>query len=204
MTEENTSGHGDFTEIPEEIKKWNWGAFWLTGLWGIFNKTYIALLVLLPVANIIMPFYLGAKGNEQAWRNRRWGSIEEFKEEQRVWSIIGWIFGVIIIIMLTTSLVKAYKHDKLNETITNQVIEIITKNEEVKNYLGDDYTIVQNAGGIQSVRVSNGTPPTSHLLMLVVNFELVIVYTKLDENYNIRRISFTQPESTEEIVIFVD
>ena len=28
MCSENTSGHGEFAIIPEEIKNWNWGAFW--------------------------------------------------------------------------------------------------------------------------------------------------------------------------------
>ncbi len=75
--------------FPAELKKWNWGAFLLSWIWGLGNRTYIALLALLPLANIVMPFVLGAKGNELAWRNKHWDSIEHFKRVQRLWSIWG-------------------------------------------------------------------------------------------------------------------
>jgi len=42
-------------EVPPEIDRWNWGAFWFTCFWGIFNRTPIALLAILPGFNVIMP-----------------------------------------------------------------------------------------------------------------------------------------------------
>ena len=41
---ENTSGHGEYSIVPNEVKKWNWGDFWLTWIWGIGNKSYISFL----------------------------------------------------------------------------------------------------------------------------------------------------------------
>ena len=75
-TLQNTSGQGRSTEVPAEIKRWNWGAFFLNWLWGFGNRTYIALLCLIPLLNIVMIFVLGAKGSEWAWRNKQWESID--------------------------------------------------------------------------------------------------------------------------------
>lgn len=58
----------------------------LSWVWGLGNKTYIAFLMFVPLVNIAMPFVLGAKGNEWAWRNRRWDSIEHFQATQRKWA----------------------------------------------------------------------------------------------------------------------
>jgi hypothetical protein len=67
----------------------------LTWIWGIFNSTYIALLALIPGVNLIMAFVLGAKGNEWAWRNRRWESVERFRRVQRNWAVAGLIVAVV-------------------------------------------------------------------------------------------------------------
>jgi uncharacterized membrane protein YdfJ with MMPL/SSD domain len=38
---------------------------------------------------------LGARGNEWAWQNKRWDSIEHFKKTQRTW--IWWGIGVLLL-----------------------------------------------------------------------------------------------------------
>jgi hypothetical protein len=75
--------------VPPEIKRWNWGAFLLNWIWGIGNETYVALLVLVPLLNIVWIFVLGAKGSEWAWRNKRWNDVAHFKRVQRNWAIAG-------------------------------------------------------------------------------------------------------------------
>ena len=82
----------------EAPRGWNWGAFWLTWIWGIGNQVWIALLALIPVVNIVMAFVLGAKGNEWAWKAKQWNSVEDFRRTQRVWSIIGWILGALAVL----------------------------------------------------------------------------------------------------------
>jgi hypothetical protein len=95
MLPPNTSGHGTETVIPQEIKGWSWGAFLLSWIWGIGNRTYIAFLCFVPVLNLVMIFILGAKGNEWAWRNKHWESVEAFKRTQKKWMIAGLvIFGL--------------------------------------------------------------------------------------------------------------
>lgn len=80
---------------PPEIDHWNWGAFGLTWIWGIANRTPAAWLVLVPVAGWIgMPFVLGLKGNAWAWRNRQWPDVATFQRAQRAWAkraLIAWL-----------------------------------------------------------------------------------------------------------------
>lgn len=84
----NTSGQGSGSPVPPEIQGWNWGAFLLSWIWGLGNSVMIALLAL------IIPFwsiYLGIKGNELAWQNKRWDSVEHFKQVQSKWTRWGLI-----------------------------------------------------------------------------------------------------------------
>ena len=97
QTQENTSGLGKQAQVPSEVRGWNWGAFFLNWIWGIGNSTYIALLMFVPIVNLVMPFVLGAKGNEWAWRNRAWRSVEQFKATQRKWAWSGFIVVLVII-----------------------------------------------------------------------------------------------------------
>jgi len=87
--DDNTSGQGERAFVPPEIRRWNWGAFLLNWIWGIGNDTYIALLTMIPLVDIVMPFVLGAKGSEWAWRNKRWRDVAHFKRVQRNWAIAG-------------------------------------------------------------------------------------------------------------------
>lgn len=94
-TTENTSGQGAMAVVPREIQGWNWGAFLLTWIWGLGNNVLIALLMFVPLVNVVMWFVLGAKGTEWAWRNKRWDSVEEFRRVQRTWTK----WGVIVTLL---------------------------------------------------------------------------------------------------------
>lgn len=99
--ENNTSGQGKSAVIPPEIRGWNWGAFFLNWIWGLANSTFIALLVFIPFVNIIMIFVLGAKGNEWAWQNKHWESIEQFKRVQKNWAVVGFVLFILSTIIWT-------------------------------------------------------------------------------------------------------
>ena len=94
----NNSGCGNLFDesiaIPDEIKGWNWGAFLMPWLWPFTNKVWIGLLCLVPYVGWIMGFILGVKGNEWAWKSRKWRSIDQFKAHQRGWAIAGLFIGV--------------------------------------------------------------------------------------------------------------
>jgi serine/threonine protein kinase len=99
----NNSGCGinNMTEqIPDEIQGWNWGAFLLPWLWLWTNQVWAGLFCFVPQVGWITTIALGAKGNEWAWKSRRWRSIQHFKEHQRGWAIAGLLVGAPISIIL--------------------------------------------------------------------------------------------------------
>lgn len=102
----NTSGQGSAAAVPAEVQGLNWGAFLLNWIWGIGNNTWLALLCFIPFINIIMAFALLFKGNEWAWQNKQWDSIEHFKATQRKWAMAGliligisFLFGCLAIVL---------------------------------------------------------------------------------------------------------
>ncbi len=103
--EANTSGQGKDAVVPDEIRKWNWGAFLLGVIWGVGNRTYIAFLAVIPLFGFIMMFILALKGSEWAWRNKKWESVEHFKRVQRKWA--WWGFGVQIVLFILIILSEA-------------------------------------------------------------------------------------------------
>ena len=85
---ENTSGMGEQSVLPAELQGLNWGAFLLSWIWGLGNGVMIALLALIiPFFNI----YLLIKGNELAWKAKRWESVAAFQATQRKWRTAGLI-----------------------------------------------------------------------------------------------------------------
>jgi len=92
-------------ELCEYLSRWNWGAFFLTFVWGIFNRVWWSLLMFLPVPfiQIIIPFVLGAKGNRSAWKKGNYSSLEDFKNVQKKWAWAGFIWGIVLICILIYS-----------------------------------------------------------------------------------------------------
>ena len=83
----NTSGLGASYSMPEGVKGWSWGAFAWGWVWAVANRSHIGLLCLVPYLGIFMKFYLGVKGRELAWQNKKWDSLEHFNAVQRKWSL---------------------------------------------------------------------------------------------------------------------
>lgn len=112
---ENTSGQGVNAQVPAELNGFNWGAFLLNWIWGLGNSTYITLTIFASVLVAWIPFvgalvplglciWYGMKGNEWAWKNKQWQSVEHFNSVQKKWAIAGlilFILGVISTILMT-------------------------------------------------------------------------------------------------------
>ncbi len=90
--------------FPKQVNKFNWGACILAPIWGLFNNSPIACLII-PIGfipylgwlfSIIFSVYCGIKGNEWAWQNKQWQSMEHFHSVQRNWAIAGVVFEAIL------------------------------------------------------------------------------------------------------------
>lgn len=103
---------------PAEIRGWNWGAFMYNVFWGIGNKSYLPLLCLIPVFNLIWIFVCGFKGNEWAWQKGNYRDVETFKAVQATWNraglfqfllaIVGVLLYVFVFAAAIASLSSAY------------------------------------------------------------------------------------------------
>ncbi len=96
--------------FPEKINQFNWGAFILTPIWGVFNNTPIACFVIvlgfIPYIGILLSFlfalYCGMNGNEWAWKNKEWENTNHFHNVQRKWAQAGIFIEIITIIAIST------------------------------------------------------------------------------------------------------
>lgn len=94
------SGKGEASVVPEEIKGWNWGAVGLNWIWGVSHGVWISLICLIPLVGFIFQFVLGADGNEWAWKNEKWESVEAFKRSQAKWKVWGIVFFVLSMLIM--------------------------------------------------------------------------------------------------------
>lgn len=107
---ENTSGMRG--AVPPQIAalRWNWGAFLLSFLWTVNHKMawgwgilVLSLLSAIPLvggifslANLGIAIYLGAKGHQLGWQNRRFeGGLTQYFAVQNVWLKWGVVIGIL-------------------------------------------------------------------------------------------------------------
>ena len=133
---ENTSGQGKAAVVPPELDRWNWGAFLLNWIWGIGNNTFIALLMFVPLVNVVMPFVLGAKGSAWAWRNRRWDSVEHFRRVQRKWAIWSVVVYLALFAVIALAGLSAMLYLQQSEPYRLATTRVQT-NTEAMNALGE-------------------------------------------------------------------
>lgn len=126
-------------EIPAELDRWNWGAFFLNWIWGIGNSTFIALLALIPMVNIVMMIVLGFRGSRWAWRNRYWRDAEHFRRTQRRWAIAGALIWLAVIGVFA-GMIAAVPLSMRNSEAYRISMEAVRANPEVREALGDNIT----------------------------------------------------------------
>ena len=117
-TQGNTSGQGSSAAVPEEVKGWSWGAFFLSWIWAIGNSVWIGLLALVPYVGFIMAIVLGIKGREWAWQAKHWDSVEHFKKVQHNWtiaSVVVLLIAVILPLVIIVTLVALNPAGRIQE-----------------------------------------------------------------------------------------
>lgn len=103
----------EIRDIPREIKKWNWGAFMFNITWGFGNKTYLPLLCLIPLFNLVWIFVCGFKGNEWAWKKGDYQDVDSFLAVQKTWNragLIGFIIGIAVLILYIFVLIAIFRN----------------------------------------------------------------------------------------------
>ena len=116
----NTSGQGSTSVVPDEIKGWNWGAFFLPGCWCLSNQVWVGLLawpglLLCGLGWLVMGIVLGASGNEWAWRSRPWRTVDTFKSHQRGWTIGGLITAGLFTLLVIAAALSDPEGDVAND-----------------------------------------------------------------------------------------
>lgn len=99
QSQQGSGAYGQTVDVPEEAKKWNWGAFWLNWIWGIGNGVWISLIAIIPAATLVMAIILGIKGGELAWKTGRFSSLEQFQAIQKKWAVWGLVIFVMFVLL---------------------------------------------------------------------------------------------------------
>jgi hypothetical protein len=119
-------------DIPEQIKRWNWGAFLLTPFWCIRHRIWQGLLLFIPVLGLIIPFILGAKGNQKAWKKNNQEPIDDFLKRQKYWGFAGlviWVVGYLSMFACLSYILNYSDGMKMG-------LEIANSNKRLTEYFG--------------------------------------------------------------------
>ena len=95
---------------PSILNMWNWGAFALSWLWGIFNGLYWPLLIIAcnfvpyagPFIALGLSIYLGIYGNQLAWnaaKEKNDVDALSFTRLQRKWNLAGIIVFCVVMFL---------------------------------------------------------------------------------------------------------
>lgn len=141
-------------DLPDGIKRFSWGAFLLTWIWAVGNKTWIGLLCFLPIVGFIMRIILGFKGREWAWNNKKWESVEHFNRVQRKWDIAGFIFAIVMGALITYS-IYGYEEYEAKTKIVEILMDSDDTKSRVEEYIklfGSKPIQIENAGFYKTLR----------------------------------------------------
>lgn len=90
--------------LPYDYKKeFNWGAFFGTWIWGLFNKSYITLFELIlwfSPLGFYFQLYCGLKGNEWAFKNKNCTDVDAFNKSQKTYTLIFTLLSLVVLPVL--------------------------------------------------------------------------------------------------------
>ncbi len=135
-------------DIPEEVRRWNWGAFLLCPIWCIRHGIWQGLLLLIPIFGLFVPFWLGATGNRKAWAKKGHESKESFLKRQKFWGFAGlgiWI-GALLTSLGTLSYSLNYsdgmKMGLATANTNKRLTEYFGKNIRKRSFFNGSYNYV--------------------------------------------------------------
>lgn len=128
---------------PEIVNKFNWGAFLLTWIWGLFNKTYLTLIIiplsLVPkiglLLTLILSVYFGTRGNRWALENKYFSTLEEFNKYQKKFVQFGLILLILCVLwsVIIISYIKStelYLPDKFKQPVSISQ-DVLQRNQQM-------------------------------------------------------------------------
>ena len=126
-------------EEPNNLNKFNWGAFIGTWIWGIFNNIKKAILAIILFfvgsgAGFNFALICGIKGNEWVKNKKDDLSIEEIHTQQRKQTKIMCILIPIVIIIFVLGFVNFVRYNNNYQYMVgkaDKVIKIIAKNTTI-------------------------------------------------------------------------
>lgn len=121
--------------MPDELRTWNWGAFSFPLLWGIFNNTPEAFFCMIPIFGIVKQIELLKNGNELAWKNKEWESIEQFKKAQEKWAdwaVLTFVAGIVMAVTFVSIGSLVFENNDVCKASFHQ----IQKNNEMIESIG--------------------------------------------------------------------
>lgn len=99
---------------PSILPLWNWGAFSLSWIWGVFNGIYWPLIIIAfnfvpyvgPFVWFIISLYLGVNGNKLAWNivKKSYSDFHKFTMVQAKWNLVGIIVFIVVLLFLVWKL----------------------------------------------------------------------------------------------------
>jgi len=98
-------------QVPVSARGWNTAAFLISPIWGPANGVWLgiigALILVLPIPffwrlllYLAFGAYLGLRGNELAWKYKRWNSIEHFKRVQQQWMLLALVVNIVLLFVV--------------------------------------------------------------------------------------------------------
>ena len=158
------------------------GSLFLTWIWGIFNNSFIAFLVLVPFLSIVWCFVCGYKGNEWAWNNKEWKSVEHFHKAQKKWAragIIVFIITLVLPILLPVLIILAASPAALPGVIF-AALSIMSGNYHPANQTLNQNALISNATISRNAMLQKPEDPLKKLVDEAMNDKEKTVTIKTD------------------------
>ncbi len=132
------------SRLPYDYTKdFNWGAFLGTWMWGLYNRSYITLFMwaasATPLSGLFQ-IYCGLKGNEWAYKGKKWNDVKAFNKSQKRQTIFFVCLNFLIIpalfilpLIIIMALIVAFGGDCQNSASVDRVTPPPAIEQKVEN-----------------------------------------------------------------------
>lgn len=98
-TKDKNKSEIDYSITPKQVK-WNWGAAIFPLYFGIGCHSWLCILSVIPILNLIWWVVCGMLGAKWAWKSKYFSSEDEFNKTMKTWNTAGFVGLIVKIILL--------------------------------------------------------------------------------------------------------